>query len=369
MEERRVRVGARWSNAARVAVGCLAAIAAAPATAQSLVEMNARGRVVFEFRPIEGTPCWEKIRLSDGSETGRWLAPAGVASEACDPPEPDPEPVPGSDDGDFDSEDLRSAPNPSELFEYGLWHRDAFLLAEESWPVRPCVVGGPELIATRDDWTSSFALCDTGTGNFLLRTAVGDTSGYSLGWFTPRRTFTRSDQPTIAWEVNLTDLGGRQWWEVIVLPAGDSSHFLPRQDERGDGTDCKACVTIGWLTGVFGGTAYGPDDIVVGNGPFGGSVNITTGGVERYDGWQGLHGEWGLLDQGQSNGIDLYRFEIVDNFDGTLKVDYGGLFTQVVPGSLPDSYEVIFKDHNYTPDKDGDSHNGHTWYWDRVRIR
>lgn len=348
------------------ALGAAAALAtAAAADPVSLIEMNANGRPLVEFRPIAGTPCYEKLRISDGAPLDRTLAPAGTPVSACAPPPP---PPPG-DAGDFNSEDLRSAPDPSGAFQYGLWHRDSFLVAEESWAVRPCVVGAPELTATRSEWMSSFVLCDTGTGNFLLRSAVGDTSGYSIGWFTPRQTFTRAAQPTVSWEVNLTNLGSRQWWEVIVIPAGDSTHYLPLQDQRGDGTDCKVCVTADWLAGVFGVNGYAPHDVVVGNGPFGGDVNITTGAAGRYDGWQSLHGDFGLLTPEQSNGSGLFRFQVTDNFDGTLTIDYGGLFTQTVPGSLPAQYEVVFKDHNYTPDKDGQGFNGHTWFWDKIRIQ
>ena len=31
------------------------------------------------------------------------------------------------------------------------------------------------------------------------------------------------------------------------------------------------------------------------------------------------------------------------------------------------SFEVYFKDHNYTPDKD-DVPVGYTWHWDNIRI-
>jgi hypothetical protein len=49
-------------------------------------------------------------------------------------------------------------------------------------------------------------------------------------------------------------------------------------------------------------------------------------------------------------------------------VDYGGAFTQSFAGSFPDEpWRVVFKDHNYTPDKDAIP-IGHTWHWDNIVI-
>ena len=51
-------------------------------------------------------------------------------------------------------------------------------------------------------------------------TSIGDTSGYSTGWFAPTRSF--SNARTVSWDVNVTDLKGRQWWEVMVVPSSFS---------------------------------------------------------------------------------------------------------------------------------------------------
>ena len=48
-------------------------------------------------------------------------------------------------------------------------------------------------------------------------------------------------------------------------------------------------------------------------------------------------------------------------------VAFGDEFT--FQGSFPDGdVNVVFKDHNYTPDKDGVP-VGHTWHWDNVIVR
>ena len=40
-----------------------------------------------------------------------------------------------------------------------------------------------------------------------------------------------------------------------------------------------------------------------------------------------------------------------------------------LPGSFPaGNFEVIFKDHNYTPDKTSPVPIGHTWHWDNLIV-
>jgi hypothetical protein len=105
----------------------------------------------------------------------------------------------------------------------------------------------------------------------------------------------------------------------------------------------------------------------VGSGPVGKTISITTDGVNRYGGWPPLCGEYGVDPEGCASRAIRRTFSITDNDNGTLTINYGGLFTQTVPGRLPDTYEVYFKDHNYNPDKDGPI-AGHTWHWDTIRV-
>ena len=62
-------------------------------------------------------------------------------------------------------------------------------------------------------------------------------------------------------------------------------------------------------------------------------------------------------------------FSVTDNRNGTLTVNYGGFATYTVPGSFPaGEFRVVFKDHNYTPDKELIP-VGHTWHWDNIVIK
>ena len=45
--------------------------------------------------------------------------------------------------------------------------------------------------------------------------SVGDTSGYSIGWFSPNQMFASVTE--VDFDVNLTDLGDRKWWKVGVV--------------------------------------------------------------------------------------------------------------------------------------------------------
>ena len=58
---------------------------------------------------------------------------------------------------------------------------------------------------------------------------------------------------------------------------------------------------------------------------------------------------------------------MTDNGNGTITVDYAGLATYTVNGSFPDHFSVVFKDHNYTPEKD-DPPVGFTWHWDNIFV-
>ena len=59
--------------------------------------------------------------------------------------------------------------------------------------------------------------------NDHMMTSMGDVDGYSVVWFSPNRTFTNIRR--VCWDVNLTNLGDRQWWEVAIVPVGEPELF------------------------------------------------------------------------------------------------------------------------------------------------
>jgi hypothetical protein len=179
-------------------------------------------------------------------------------------------------------------------------------------------------------------------------TSIGDVDGYSIVWFAPKENdFSRAEQRTVAWDVNITDLGGRMWWEVSIVPTG-AEHL----------------ATLDWMADVAHISRYDPRSVVIGTGPAGKDINVYINDVDRYYDWQNTC-QWS---QDACDRKDLrLPFSVTDNGNGTITVNYGGLFTQIVPGQFPETFEVYFKQHAYTPDKDGPI-AGHTFHWDNLTI-
>ena len=48
-----------------------------------------------------------------------------------------------------------------------------------------------------------------------LMTSLGHVDSYSIAWFTPNQTF--NGQTKVSWDVNVTDLLSRQWYEVMIV--------------------------------------------------------------------------------------------------------------------------------------------------------
>lgn len=188
-------------------------------------------------------------------------------------------------------------------------------------------------------------------------TTIGDVDGYSIVWFAPDTTFERSTHRTVSWDVNITDLGGRMWWEVSIVPVG--APFL---------------ATVDWMAEVAHIDTYDPRSVVVGTGPAGGDASIVTNGVQRFPEYRDLcigPVDWGIQREAWrycNDKATRLPFSVTDNGNGTITVNYGELRAPItVPGQFPDRFEVYFKQHAYTPDKDGPI-QGHTWHWDNLRI-
>ena len=90
-------------------------------------------------------------------------------------------------------------------------------------------------------------------------TSVGDTSGYSVAWFSPKQTFASVRQ--VCWDVNLTNLGNRQWWKVAVVSTSgpDIMSEVAASELSGiEGSD-RAVASWGGVGGARGKLRIGED--------------------------------------------------------------------------------------------------------------
>ena len=117
-------------------------------------------------------------------------------------------------------------------FEVGLYHRDDHVVSQLEWPGDHPVTGpddecgspfekrvvhrGERSEGFNDEWIyRCVPFGDVAKAHVM--TSIGDTSGYSIGAFSPDQVFTGVGE--VRWDVNQTDLGARQWTEVAIIPA------------------------------------------------------------------------------------------------------------------------------------------------------
>jgi hypothetical protein len=184
-------------------------------------------------------------------------------------------------------------------------------------------------------------------------TTMGDVSGYSVVWFSPNRSFDRIRE--VCWDVTVGRdvLQDRQWWEVMVVPAG--------------GPDVTA---ISWLAG----TANLPDyqdagAVVLGYGPDDPQYpKISVGGAVTSNGMPA----WGPAFSSVATRVPHCLRDL-----GNGQLEYwtknadGSAWSFRASGAFPAGpLKVVFKDHSYTPNKAcGGTCASYTWHWDNITVR
>jgi hypothetical protein len=184
-----------------------------------------------------------------------------------------------------------------------------------------------------------------------MMTSMGDTSGYSVVWFSPNQVFNSISE--VCWSVNLTNLGTRQWWKVAVLSV--------------NAPDIMSDVAASNLTGLTG-----PDRAVASyGGPSGWQGKLHIGDTRQ---------DWPPGINAGSDKMTRYPACFRDNKNGTLTFTLtgpsaGGAVTTntfTTAGSFPSGpLKVVFQDHNYTPLKSDNQVGtpvGFTWHWDNIVI-
>jgi hypothetical protein len=189
---------------------------------------------------------------------------------------------------------------------------------------------------------------------------MGDVSGYSVVAMCPDVDdvegcdgFTGS---SVSWDVNVTNLHGRQWWEVKIVPV-----------------DAADLSVIAWLAAENGGPAHLPvypePSVVIGNGPAGGDFHAHAAGQDlNPSDWQHVcdGSEYSLGGGACDSKATRLPFKAVDNRDGTITLNAFGQ-TYTFNGAFPPVYKVVIASHAYTPLKDGPV-PGHTWHFDNIAV-
>ena len=190
-----------------------------------------------------------------------------------------------------------------------------------------------------------------------VMSSVGDTSGYSVTWMSPAQTF-----PTVTevdFDVNLTDLGTRQWWKVGVVSEAKyntvyhgaccyaAPGFLASDVGASDLPGSLATTSVLYATWSGGASAgYPGGHMKIGNT----NVGAATGSI------------------GANDKATRYAVSLKDNPNNTLTFTVAGQ-SATINGTFPTCpCRVILTGHAYRPDKDGIP-VGHTWHWDNIIVK
>jgi hypothetical protein len=254
-------------------------------------------------------------------------------------------------------------PDSLSRFDFDVHHRDDYVVADTEWEADHSILGPNDLCGPpsekrvvargerETDFNSDWIFrCEPGgdPAKAHVMTSIGDTAGYSIGAFSPARAF--EDVREIRWDVNISDLGTRQFIEVKVIPV-DSFDF---QD--------LPCA-VEWLpceTSTHGELGS------VGVSFFGHELMINNGTDHESTPW------YDDDDPALAEVVTRRQERFTDNGDGTLSFSIerqdGSFQTITAPGRFPDGpVRVVFGDHSYTPTKDEDP-IGFTWHWDNIEI-
>jgi hypothetical protein len=192
------------------------------------------------------------------------------------------------------------------------------------------------------DRSQHFYRCGTenGVGSAHVMTSMGDVDGYSTLSMSPFQVFPVVHR--VCWDQSVTDAGGRAWTEALVVPAtkiddGDLTHVNPE------------FVAVAEFTKQHDATTWG---VMIMPNYFGLRVFANATTEQADDGF-------GNDSQGfQSRAIRRQHCLIANpNNTITMTVDQGtgGVYSHTFSGHFPTNARVIFEQHAYTPDKDGEA--------------
>ena len=193
------------------------------------------------------------------------------------------------------------------------------------------------------DWYPNYTQAQRQNAFYTCRnhmmTSMGDVDAYSIVAFSPKQVFVN---PTIVCiDVNLTNLGTRQWWKIGVVK--DGANFMVSDVSASDLPDITGSDKV---IASWSGPGAFPAKLRIGNsGSNGPTANPTP-----------------------NDKATRHEVCLKENSNNTITFTVAGV-SLTRPGQFPEgNVRVYFYDHNYTPDKDG-TPQGHTWHWDNVYVK
>lgn len=263
--------------------------------------------------------------------------------------------------------------------EVGVHHRDPFVVSQTTWQGDHASTGGVNCSALeqtrtihRDRPEDSIYMCHPGgdPAKGHVMTSVGDTSGYSWAWMMPKATF--DDVVEVRWDVNITDLGTRQFTEVMIIPADNWTVDPSPMSSYDDGVASLPCLQeIFKFPCVDAAPRYADWD-AIGASTFEQQLIIATP-----DGREVAAPGAPESDPARTSIRERRTHFFRDNGDGTVTFGQeqsdGSYLTVTSAGAFPaGAVRVVFKDHNYTPLKSENGfpygHATFTWHWDDLTV-
>lgn len=234
------------------------------------------------------------------------------------------------------------------------WHGDHNGACEGPNTTRPVAIASP------DDMSQLFWWCaPKGPESGHVMTSM-NTTGYAQVDFSPRQVFDRVSK--VCWDQNLSDLGGRKWTQVAVIPeshfqANDGRLDYVRPDLQNDVGSRGVPLEEGDFLFVL---LLGSTTVHVGQ-----DVNDwDDANIEHIEGFDA------------SDKATRYRHCITDLEDGTVQIELFGrrgpddVEVRILDGSFTNEpARVIFQDDSYDPPKDVPAlADPFTWHWDNIEI-
>lgn len=188
-----------------------------------------------------------------------------------------------------------------------------------------------------------------------VMSSMGDIAPFTVLWFSPAQVF--ADVDSVAFDVNLTDLGSRKWWKVGVV--SDSLFHTSYGTDWNGAVVVPSFVVSDVTSSGLNSSLQGSDRLIA---TWSGDASAGRARMKIGNDQTGV-----LSNPSPNDKMTRHPVSLVDNGNGTVTFTVAGV-SVTRAGAFPACpCRVVFYDQNYTPDKDGVP-IGHTWHWDNIAV-